>query len=208
MSLTNCSNVCRTCLSQNINIKPIFSMEPILEEQLTLCDMLMICASVTIFKDDGLPENICLNCIEELRKAFCFKRMCEKSDTTLRNCISIVAPVIVQVDTNFENEDVKSSFNLDHKLTVEATSWDEQNMVLADTLDDGISVKSNDENYEDNLKKESVLKSESYIRENRRKRKSYNCEECNEECLGLASYWKHMASVHGKNFKCENCGKE
>jgi hypothetical protein len=146
-------------------------MEPILEEQLTLCDMLMICASVTvnfqnvigwkcefkekfqIFKDDGLPENICLNCIEELRKAFCFKKMCEKSDTTLRNCISIVAPVIVQVDTNFENEDVKSSFNLDHKLTVEATSWDEQNMVLADTLDDGISVKSNDENYEDNLKK-------------------------------------------------------
>lgn len=40
------------------------------------------------------------------------------------------------------------------------------------------------------------------------KKKSYNCEECKEECFGLAAYCKHIAQVHGKSFKCETCNKE
>lgn len=34
---------------------------------------------------DGLPHQICTQCLRDVNKAFCFKQKCEKSDTTLRN---------------------------------------------------------------------------------------------------------------------------
>lgn len=42
------SSACRTCLSQNINIKPIFSTEEVVNQEIPLCDMLMECASILV----------------------------------------------------------------------------------------------------------------------------------------------------------------
>lgn len=36
------------------------------------------------FKDDGLPENICITCLSEINQAVSFKQKCERSDFTLK----------------------------------------------------------------------------------------------------------------------------
>lgn len=38
-------------------------------------------------QDDGLPEQVCTNCIKEITSAFKFAKKCEYSDTTLRGCL-------------------------------------------------------------------------------------------------------------------------
>ncbi|XP_063902910.1 zinc finger protein OZF-like [Zophobas morio] len=209
MSAINYSNVCRTCLSESINIKSVFTIEQAMDLEMALCDMLMECASVTVIKDDGLPSNICMRCISKLQKAFSFKRMCENSDHTLRNCTDQVTQMISQEDINYEIKDVKPNVNVYEDSTMvmgenHLSDWGEDN--VSEPCDDASSIKSNEENFEKNCTEEKIK--ESNIQENVRRKKSYKCEECRQECLGLAAYWKHMASVHGKNLKCDICSRE
>ncbi|XP_966380.3 zinc finger protein OZF isoform X1 [Tribolium castaneum] len=189
MNCTDYSSVCRTCMSQNMNIRPIFNTKEVLDQEITLCDMLMACAPITVIKNDGLPDRICDNCIEELRKAFSFRKMCENSDTTLRNCLNNLKPVIVQ--TSHEIEDIKPNISDD--------------LVEESQIDWGDNSLSGDTSNEENLKD---VENNTKTLENGRRKRSYKCKECNEECLGLASYWKHMSNQHGTKLKCEFCDKE
>lgn len=43
------SNVCRTCLSENFNMKSVFGVEEFLEDALTLSEILMTCASIQVY---------------------------------------------------------------------------------------------------------------------------------------------------------------
>lgn len=38
---------------------------------------------------DGLPNQICTQCLQSVNKAYSFKQLCEKSDVTLRNYLNI-----------------------------------------------------------------------------------------------------------------------
>lgn len=40
-----------------------------------------------------MPEQVCIQCAQELTRAFLFKKRCEKSEATLRLCIGTLAPV-------------------------------------------------------------------------------------------------------------------
>ncbi|GJQ81018.1 hypothetical protein Trydic_g23446 [Trypoxylus dichotomus] len=47
----------------------------------------MECTSIEIFKKDGLPLNICNDCLEKLKSAYNFKEMVLQSHIELHQCI-------------------------------------------------------------------------------------------------------------------------
>ncbi|KAL1506098.1 hypothetical protein ABEB36_005526 [Hypothenemus hampei] len=68
--------ICRTCLAQKTDLKKLFDA--------CIPNMIMSFTSMQIIEGDGLPPQICTQCLREVNKAFCFKQKCEKSDSTLR----------------------------------------------------------------------------------------------------------------------------
>lgn len=99
---SNFSIMCRTCLTASNQLKSLFVLESFLEEptnslgsllmsfasiQVVTCSFCQIILEVVnfqIIKGDGLPENICLNCIQNLNNAVSFRKLCERSNETLR----------------------------------------------------------------------------------------------------------------------------
>lgn len=61
-------------------------------------------------RGDGLPENICLSCSQQVNTAYLFKRLCERSDLTLRDC------------TNFT--DLSSDQNTIFTIQIESSKFD------------------------------------------------------------------------------------
>ncbi|CAH1154764.1 unnamed protein product [Phaedon cochleariae] len=73
--------ICRTCLLEKTDLRPLF--------EACVANMLMSCASVQVLEGDGLPIQICTQCLQSVNRAYTFKQLCEKSDMTLRNYLSI-----------------------------------------------------------------------------------------------------------------------
>ncbi|CAG9772963.1 unnamed protein product [Ceutorhynchus assimilis] len=73
-------SICRTCLAQKTDLRTLFDA--------CLPNMIMSLTSVQIIQGDGLPHQICTQCLRVINKAFCFKQMVEKSDATLRNYLN------------------------------------------------------------------------------------------------------------------------
>nr|XP_023030078.1 zinc finger protein OZF-like [Leptinotarsa decemlineata] len=91
--------ICRTCLLEKANLRPLFED--------CIANMLMTCASVQVIQGDGLPHQVCTQCLQSINKAYTFKQLCEKSDMTIRNYLSInLQPISLPAD-NIINE-VKS----------------------------------------------------------------------------------------------------
>lgn len=41
-------------------------------------------------EDDGLPSQICTQCLLNVHKSFAFKQQCERADSTIRHYIKVV----------------------------------------------------------------------------------------------------------------------
>lgn len=41
-----------------------------------------------IIENDGLPNQVCLQCVDSITKSFLFKQRCEESETRLRDCFN------------------------------------------------------------------------------------------------------------------------
>ncbi|XP_066252713.1 gastrula zinc finger protein XlCGF26.1-like [Euwallacea similis] len=74
--------ICRTCLVQKNDLKVLFDA--------CIPSMIMSFTTIQIIQGDGLPHQICTQCLRDVNKAFCFKQKCEKSDSTLRNYLETV----------------------------------------------------------------------------------------------------------------------
>ncbi|KPJ06969.1 Zinc finger protein Xfin [Papilio machaon] len=72
-------NVCRICLKGGL-LSSIF----VDNYSVPLREMIEYCSNVKICDNDGLPEQICSNCVYKLGVAYHFKHLCESSDIRLR----------------------------------------------------------------------------------------------------------------------------
>ncbi|XP_045768954.1 zinc finger protein OZF [Maniola jurtina] len=81
------NKLCRICLEEGI-LSSIFTKS----YNLALCEMIEYCSNVKIRKDDGLPEQICSNCIYKLGISYHFKQSCESSDVRLRQYLGLSIP--------------------------------------------------------------------------------------------------------------------
>uniref|UniRef100_A0A182Q285 Protein krueppel n=1 Tax=Anopheles farauti TaxID=69004 RepID=A0A182Q285_9DIPT len=79
------SGICRTCLQAGEG-RSIFDHDQ--DTQLTFVDKVMQCANVTIREQDNLPDQICLQCIEELAVAYRFRMNCDSSNAVLQTYLT------------------------------------------------------------------------------------------------------------------------
>lgn len=95
-------NICRTCMSEG-DLQPLFedcSSDACLIEMFMSCTLVQVGIVLFIYRtgeiniilfqfkqDDGLPEQVCVNCVKDITSAFKFAKKCEYSDTTLRGCL-------------------------------------------------------------------------------------------------------------------------
>lgn len=59
---------------------------------------------------DGLPNQICLNCIQELNRICKFKQLCEKSDAILRNRMKLDKSLYESNKNELYDKDIPSAF--------------------------------------------------------------------------------------------------
>ncbi|KAK4879835.1 hypothetical protein RN001_007981 [Aquatica leii] len=209
---SNFSNICRTCLVENNNMKSVFSIEKLMEQQIIFSDLLMSLTSLQVFKGDGLPEQVCLQCAEEVNRAFLFRKMSEKSDGTLRQYLETCLPLSRSNvnDYVFKNE-IKEFTDESHIATNDSAINDSGGEDNYDHVSDDIFPKhnpnesTNDSN--NSLENKNLCKTEFESVENEHKKKMYPCKVCHTSCLGLGEYRRHMTEIHGDVFKCDICNK-
>lgn len=81
----NINKICRVCLEESV-LTSIFNTD----FAMVPSEMMMLCAKVRVYKNDGLPPVICNNCIYRLGAAYHFKQQCENSDLRLRSYLGIL----------------------------------------------------------------------------------------------------------------------
>lgn len=84
--------ICRACLLEKAGMKSLFGA--------CVPNMLMACASIQIMEGDGLPHQICTQCLQMVNRSYTFKQLCEKSDNTLRQLVTSIAIRNIHLDTN------------------------------------------------------------------------------------------------------------
>ncbi|GLV44434.1 uncharacterized protein CBL_10238 [Carabus blaptoides fortunei] len=84
LSIYDFGKICRTCLAEG-DMKSLYEN---CSSKVCLIEMLMSCTFIQLSAKDGLPVQICVNCVKELNQAYIFAKKCEDADKTLRNYIS------------------------------------------------------------------------------------------------------------------------
>ncbi|GLV44435.1 Parkin Interacting Substrate [Carabus blaptoides fortunei] len=84
-----------------------------------LSEIITFCVSLEVAENDGLPSQICIQCMEELCRYYKFKLQCQKSDETLRYYINLTESEIKNEDTLTDDLE-----NVVIKHEVEVTSDD------------------------------------------------------------------------------------
>ncbi|GLV37810.1 Parkin Interacting Substrate [Carabus blaptoides fortunei] len=75
-----------TCLTHEGDMCSIFYKNETLASR--LFDMITACSSVQIVENDGLPSQMCSQCVHSVTQAFSFRQLCERSDSKLRSYLS------------------------------------------------------------------------------------------------------------------------
>lgn len=79
--------ICRTCLSEENVSKSVFSVDEYNGENISLLQMLQSYTNIQILENDGLPSQVCDQCVDYINKTYSFKGICERSDLTLRQIL-------------------------------------------------------------------------------------------------------------------------
>ncbi|KAB0797191.1 hypothetical protein PPYR_08185 [Photinus pyralis] len=195
----NFSNMCRTCLSENIKTKSVFLLNQIQGEQISLSEMLMYLTSIQILEEDGLPKQICEQCAEEVNRSFLFRKMCEKSHDTLRHYMQPLFPVTTSHFKDEKNEmsvgNSENSMDDGGGNDINGDDYGCQGLMV---------VGKNDVDEDDKMISSEMDKSPH----DALKRKVYPCKLCEASCLGLAEYRRHMTRFHKEVYQCQVCHKE
>uniref|UniRef100_A0A1Q3G0Y9 C2h2-type zn-finger protein n=1 Tax=Culex tarsalis TaxID=7177 RepID=A0A1Q3G0Y9_CULTA len=80
------ARICRCCRREAPNLQPIFTA--VVCGGITLYEMLTSCTQAQVNFNDGLPENLCEECVTDINTAYGFRKRYEQSDILLREYLS------------------------------------------------------------------------------------------------------------------------
>ncbi|XP_044727341.1 zinc finger protein OZF-like [Chrysoperla carnea] len=162
--------------------------------------MIIACASVKIWENDDLPNQICNACFLQLQNTINFKQLCEISDKAFRQIIRKNKCDDLSSNQNYLKNVKDEQFDDyadDHSLIDIKEEDKAENVINEDTTDlNGLEIptKFEEENdiFEDIKDKHDV--------------ETFNCEKCSKEfkkawVLGVHMHQKHKA----KALKCNKC---
>ncbi|XP_059619833.1 zinc finger protein OZF-like [Phlebotomus argentipes] len=237
--------ICRVCLGETADLLSIYSRYCITsislenstatEETPTILEMLS--SLVTINKNLNLPSNVCVGCVHELSRAFCFKEKCEKNEIALVACLNEATEEKKDNVLKQELHEPQTLEELSDYLKIEPTVYDASKAAsevneAEETNDVKESCILEEEQSFSSVKEPQVagssvdIKSEfscskcgSYFarrkslmrhqKTNKCLEISFRCNICNRVFVRKRNLVQHMGthSTKDKPFKCPDCPK-
>lgn len=221
---TNYLNTCRICAKQSTDTCDLFSNE---HDGKKLIDLLRFCVQISVYKNDGLPTNICNECSSKLISTHEFHTLCWISDQHFRKNLlfSHVDPTKLESD-NFPEplakvEAVYEPDNCDREIKLENENEENERSYSVNAL---IFESETDSKFVEKrkpcttkkrkrTKQKRAHKKEKRIRvrEPRVKREIdfYECIECKltfKQYQQLRNHQKdHSSEPSTKPFECNYC---
>ncbi|CAH2101535.1 unnamed protein product [Euphydryas editha] len=206
------NNICRTCLSRN-NLNPIFTNE--IDSAIKL-DIMFAATGVNIQFNDGLPQNICLDCFKTLQYIMDFRKKCKDTETELM--------AIKKEEENDKSDfDTKGNINDIKFITIKSLHNQNNNIKLKIETCNEIDIKNeiNESGYDDDeddkplifLTENSQYKNEIKVMKEalydiNDNSSRITCKLCQKN-LSKRSFNMHMARHHpgvdDSRVQCELC---
>ncbi|XP_044737610.1 zinc finger protein 675-like isoform X1 [Chrysoperla carnea] len=182
--MSDFEKVCRICMKFVKTFLQINSFK--------IIDMITTCASVQIWENDGLPNQICNECFLQLQNTINFKQLCENSDHAFRQIIEQNKNNLWNNQNDLENLKNEELCSISYPVYVKEES-DVENVANQDKDDSKKSQNNNEEMVE--IKKED--KSELNRKSTRKKAISQKLEEESDE-------YENINDENDSNYDSEN----
>ncbi|KAB0797596.1 hypothetical protein PPYR_08589 [Photinus pyralis] len=218
-------NTCRTCMSEKEDLLSIFEIQIWNGDSIQMVDFIYNLTAIEISQSDGLPQHLCIDCVDMMCKIYYFIELCKDSNANFR-----------LVQTAAKEDQCESSITTDRTnnemLTLQPklkqhTSTQKENQqhqcmecLKSFTKQSHLTLhKRTHTNLEDKLHVCDVcgqrfnysylLKRHSFKHSDK---KPFPCEKCDKGCLTAESLRRHMVT-HEENYMkkvhiCSVCGKE
>ncbi|XP_044727330.1 zinc finger protein OZF-like isoform X1 [Chrysoperla carnea] len=218
LEVTDFENVCRICMKYDKEFLKINSFK--------IIDMVIACASVQIWENDDLPNQICNACFLQLQNTINFKQMCESSDKAFRQIIqrnkinSNQINFINVKDEEFEDyaddnsiidikeedilENAKNENTLENIKIRIGQNQNDSGKLETDNIRNKNMPEMNEMQISINVKEENDTC--KHIKEEENVTETFNCEKCNKEFRKAWILSQHMYRKHrAKPLKCNKC---
>ncbi|XP_044727327.1 zinc finger protein OZF-like isoform X3 [Chrysoperla carnea] len=222
--ITDFEKVCRICMKFDKTFLAITSFK--------IIDMIIACASVQIWENDDLPNQICQACFLQLQNTINFKQLCENSDNTFRQIIQQSKINLSNNENNFHSvkdekfedyadddhslgdvkeedisEDIKNENTLENvKINIGHNEDDSKKLDTNSILE----ITNKDKSEEDKISRTELEKeSGETITDEVNVIESFTCEKCKKEFKTVWNLGQHMHRNHRvKAIKCKKCNQK
>ncbi|KAF9420168.1 hypothetical protein HW555_003581 [Spodoptera exigua] len=115
--------LCRGCMKDNVSLVNLYETVQVEEDSLQLAELLVQCTPAEVSKEDGLPQNLCDDCVKVLQVAYTFRSQVIKSQEELKKILQTnikTEPLDVSLKTEDnvpDYFDTFDDFNFDHDIS-------------------------------------------------------------------------------------------
>ncbi|KAL1404550.1 hypothetical protein pipiens_018827, partial [Culex pipiens pipiens] len=204
------ARICRCCRLESPDLQPIF-LDAVADGTPTLYEMLASCTQTSINFNDGMPSQLCGECVTEVSTAYAFRKRYEQSEVLLREYLSRrkVEPVGVKVEELF---DVKTEL-----IVVETVGEEEEEELMTVEFVEE-SGEDEDQDYEVGSLDEMIEELEE-LKPRGRGRKGggyskikgggFGCDSCERVFADRRGITNHVKQHERKEVKqCPLCSRE
>ncbi|XP_044727321.1 gastrula zinc finger protein XlCGF57.1-like isoform X1 [Chrysoperla carnea] len=221
--VTDFEKVCRICMKFDKTFLSIASFK--------IIDMIIACASVQIWENDDLPNQICQACFLQLQNTINFKELCENSDNAFRQIIKQNKVKLSNNQNDFDNVkdeefenyaddnfiDIKEEEDVSEKITNENTlekikirinhnEADSKKTETINMLKIENKIKPELNGLQIQTKSEEESDTSEDINDDENVLETFACEKCDQEFKKLWALGVHMHHKHrAKALKCNKC---
>ncbi|XP_059618608.1 zinc finger protein 121-like isoform X1 [Phlebotomus argentipes] len=202
------NNLCRGCL---LNLDTADSVVFALCDESSSSEKFECCTNIKICASDGLPTNLCMECMDKCNSWYDFKKQCEESNEILQKLIH------QREATEAPLEHLENASALVFTFSGSSAEMHELDSVILSEIDLGIKkdiaedsqVALVGENSPDNSSNEADIEEPRSARKTKSARSQHRCASCKRNFRNEERYEAHMREHKGlKPEVCKICNKE
>ncbi|XP_044731719.1 zinc finger protein 501-like [Chrysoperla carnea] len=179
--------ICRICMKFDKTFLSITSFK--------IIDMIIACASVQIWENDDLPNQICHACFLQLQNTISFKQLCENSDNSFRQ-------IIQRNKINLSNNQIDFDIKLNEN---QITKSEQQRITHENIKDDDVIKPFTCDKCNKAFQKVWILGQHMH---RKHRAKALKCSECELKLYHPLHLKEHQELIHNQsNLTCDVCNK-